>query len=362
VSLILLILVLVALWALVIPSSYGYPLGTAFADVGPWLGLVLLAVWPWEAWPAAQQWRRFHRFVVILAVLLAITHILLQILLLTGLTSPGLLIAATSLLPTSLGEGSAFLNISALPSGLGLFRIYWSSSFFLLGGLYFLVAYRPVRINISWVLALLLICIALFITYIRSFIAVGLLFCVLPWVLRFLDVQGNAVSARLKVLVMWIVGVALVCVAIDPAVLGTLQLSRDVSDLERVDQASALLGQFANHPMLGTGFGSYASQHVRVDEIPFAYELVFHALLMKLGIAGMLLLLAILGVSLQVSGITAHARANPRKFAIWAAFTTGLWFAGATNPVVTNFIGMTIIVLVLVDVRHWSDPAGLAPG
>jgi hypothetical protein len=292
--------------------------------------------------------------------MLAIAHIVFLLLLVTGLTSPVLLVAATSLLPTSLGEDSGFLSVSELPTGM--FRIYWSSSFFLLGGLYFLVAYRPVRINTSWLAALALICFALFITSIRSFIAVGLLFGVLPWLLRFLDIRGNAISPRLKVLLMWVVGVALVCIAIDPAVLEALHLSRDVGDVERVDQAAALLGQFANHPVLGMGFGSYASQHVRVQEIPFAYELIFHALLMKVGIVGMLMLLVILGVSLQISGISAQARANPRKFAIWAAFTTGLWFAGATNPVVTNFIGMTIIVLVLVDVRHWSDPTDLEPG
>jgi len=115
-----------------------------------------------------------------------------------------------------------------------------------------------------------------------------------------------------------------------------------------------LLGQFAVHPVFGTGFGSYVTQHVRVGEIPFAYELVFHALLMKLGFVGMILLLMILGLALDIAGIAAQARANPRLFATWAAFTTGFWFAGATNPIVTNFIGMAIIVLVLVDMRHWG--------
>jgi hypothetical protein len=358
VALVLLIMVLVALWTVVLPASYGYSIGVAFNDVSPWLGLVLLAIWPWDAWPAEVQWHRFHRFIVKLAVILAIAHIVFLLLLVTDVTSPVLLMAATSLLPTSLGEDAVFLNISALPSGL--FRIYWSSSIFLMGGLYFLIAYRPARLTRSWVLALILIGMALFITYIRSFLAAAILFLVLPWLLRFVSSSGAAVSPRLKVLAMWTIGVALVCVAIDPSVLGALQLSREASDVERVDQANALLGQFATHPILGTGFGSYVSQHVRVSELPSAYELVFHALLMKVGILGMLLLVAILGVALDIAGISAHARANPRMFATWAAFTTGFWFAGATNPVVTNFIGIAIILLVLVDVRYWGSQTGVS--
>jgi hypothetical protein len=352
VVLLMLIFMLVGIWTIVLPASYGFSPGVAVGDVSPWLGLVLLAIWPWDAWPSEAQWKRFRDFFVTLSVILALVHIGLWAALVADIVSPALVYAATSFLPTSAGEDSTFLSIGEMPGGF--FRIYWSSSIFLMGGLYFLIAYRPSRLTRSWLAALVLVCAALFITLIRSFLAAGVLFCVLPWLFRRLNARNIAVNPRLKVLVVWIVGVALVCVAIDPNVLAALQLSREGSDSERVDQASALLGQFAAHPLLGTGFGSYASQHVRLDEIPYAYELVFHALLMKLGVVGLVLLLAILGVALDVAGFSARARANPQLFASWLAFTTGFWFAGATNPIVTNFIGMSIIVLILVDVRHWS--------
>jgi hypothetical protein len=358
VALLLLMLVLVGLWTLALPASYGYSLGIALGDVSPWLGLALLAVWPWDAWPLESQWYRFRRFFVALAVTLALIHLGIWASLVTNVTSPGLLVAATSLLPTNAGEDSVFFSISALSSGS--YRIYWSSSIFLMGGLYFLVAYRPARVTFSWALALALVCAALFVTYIRSFLAAGALFCVLPWLFKLRSERGAALNAKVTVLAMWIVGVALVCIAIDPSVLEALQLSRDVSDTERIDQASALLGQFATHPVLGTGFGSYVTQHVRLGELPSAYELVFHALLMKVGVVGMILLVAILALSLDIAGIASRARVNPRRFASWVAFTTGFWFAGATNPIVTNFIGMAIIVLLLVDMRHWGVQAGVA--
>lgn len=355
-ALLMLILVLVGMWTLALPASYGYPLGSAVGDVSPWLGLALLAVWPWQAWPLESQWHRFRRYFVALAVMLALLHLAIWASLVTGVTNSDLLVAATRLLPTSAAEDSLFLNIAPLASGS--FRIYWSSSIFLMGGLYFLVAYRPARLTPSWLIALLLVCGALFVTYIRSFLATGALFCVLPWLFRLRGARHAAVNARLTVLAMWIIGVALVCIAINPSVLEVLHLSREVSDSERTDQAAALLGQFATHPVLGTGFGSFAPQDVRPSDTPSSYELVFHALLMKLGIVGMILLVALLALGLDIAGIAARARAHPRRFASWAAFTTGFWFAGATNPIVTNFIGMAIIVLLLVDIRHWGVRAG----
>jgi hypothetical protein len=359
VALLLLMLVLVGLWTLALPASYGYSVGLALGDVSPWLGLALLAVWPWDAWPLESQWHRFRRYFVALALILALIHLSIWASLVTNVTSPGLLVAATSLLPTSAGDDSALLNISALPSGS--YRIYWSSSVFMMGGLYFLVVYRPARVTPSWTLAVALVCGGLFVTYVRSFLAVATLFFVLPWLFKLRSQRSVALNAKVTVLTMWIVGVLLVCIAIDPSVLQALQLARDVSDLERVDQASALLGQFATHPVLGTGFGSYVTQHVR-GENPTAYELVFHALLMKLGVVGMILLLVILALSLDIAKIASRARVNPRRFASWAAFTTGLWFAGSTNPFVTNFIGMAIVVLLMVDMRHWGEQAGAVVG
>jgi hypothetical protein len=360
-SLVLLIMTLTAVWTVVLPASYGFSSAAAFAEVSPWLGLIMLALWPWDAWPEVRQWRRFQRYVIVLSLGLALFHIVLALIIIIGLVPAGLMLTAFDLIPTPLGADGGFLNIAELPNGL--VRIYYSSSVFMLFGMYFLIAHRPPRLTRRWVLAIVIIGAGLFVTYIRSFLAVVAMTVLLQQFLRFLG-PDHAVSPRLKVLALWILGVAMVCVAIDPSVLSALQLSRDVSDDERVDQAEALLAQFANHPLLGTGFGSYATQHVRASELPGAYELEFHALLMKLGIVGMLLLITILGVCLSVSGISSHARANPRQFSSWAAFTTGFWFAGATNPHVTNFIGMSMILLLLVDVRYWGSedpPAKAAP-
>jgi hypothetical protein len=354
IALMALLSVLVCLWSIVLPQSYGFEIGNGVSDVNPWLTLAALAVWPWGAWRRPGQWQSFRKYFVALCVLLALVHIAVWTLFETEVVSPDLFYAATKLIATSGADpDSAFINVGR--AGDSGYRVYWSSSIFLLGGVYFLVAYRPAPITKSWLLAVGLVCFALWTTYIRAFLASAAIFAGL-WFLLARAHSGRArLLPELQVVALWVICILSVCLAIDPAILQALHLSRDVSDTERVDQASALLAQFSAHPWLGTGFGSYVAQNVRSEAAPWSYELVFHSLLMKLGLVGMVLLVVILCMALLVADIRATARANPRIFAIWAAFTTGFWFAGATNPMVTNFAGMAIVVILLVDVRQWAD-------
>lgn len=144
----------------------------------------------------------------------------------------------------------------------------------------------------------------------------------------------------------------------NPAVLETIGMAREQgTDAERLEQAGPLLDQFLSRPVLGSGFGSYASRVVRSDEAPFSYELTFYALLMKLGIVGALLLGVIFLMALRCVRAEEVAIKKPAEFALWTAFTTGLWFSGATNPMVTNFVGMAVIVLLFIDLRQqlWRE-------
>ncbi|MFG6415753.1 O-antigen ligase family protein [Roseateles sp. DC23W] len=59
----------------------------------------------------------------------------------------------------------------------------------------------------------------------------------------------------------------------------------DVSSAARFEQIPPLLDKIAEHPILGGGFGTYASLR-RSDERPFSYEVDFLATLMKLGLIG----------------------------------------------------------------------------
>jgi hypothetical protein len=200
-------------------------------------------------------------------------------------------------------------------------------------------------------IALGLACFALATTYIRAFLGAMAIFVLLAWVLRRFYSARRVQFPIATILGIWVVAIVSVSVAINPAFLSTIGLARDQSDVDRVEQAAALLSQFETHPLVGTGFGSYVYQVIRAADAPYSYELVFYALIMKLGAIGISVLILILGLALRIARARSLAEVRVNEFALWTAFTTGLWFAGATNPMVTNFVGMTIVVLMFVDMR-----------
>jgi hypothetical protein len=339
-------------WGIVVPSSYGYLLPQSFADIAPWLGLLMIALWPWDAWPTLVQWRKFCKFVVAIAVLLALAHLGIWALLVANVVPPEAFEVTANLVSSS-GDAGSFLRIGALEGGG--FRVFWSSSIFLLGGIYFLAVTRRRPIKFRWLIALALCFLALATTGIRAFLGAMAIFVLLSWVLRRFYSTRRVQFPVATILGLWIISIVSVSIAINPSFLAAVGLSRDASDVERVEQAGALLSQFETHPLVGTGFGSYVYQVVRGAEAPFSYELVFYALLMKLGVIGIIVLILILGLVLRIAWARRFADVRVNEFALWTAFTSGLWFAGATNPLVTGFVGMTVIVLMLVEMRVRAD-------
>jgi hypothetical protein len=271
-------------------------------------------------------------------------------LLLQEVLTSEMLMVATQLLGVSDTDSDTFIKIAAV-EGIGQFRVYWSSSVFLLGGLYLLLANPPRRLHPAWVLSLLLIVFALWTTQVRAFLGAVLIFLVGGWFVRRSVLMFGVQNSRAILITAWLAGIGVVSLAMSPTMLSGLGLARDVSDAARVDQALALFERFTARPWLGSGFGSYATSLVRADAT-YSYELVFYALLMKVGAAGIAVLLGVLFCALVVARLQDLAARDLKRFGKWAAFTTGLWFAGATNPVMLNFVGMGLLVVLFVDARY----------
>ena len=83
----------------------------------------------------------------------------------------------------------------------------------------------------------------------------------------------------------------------------------DPSTVERLSQVPALLERIVERPLMGNGFGSYASV-IRSPERPFSYEVDFLATIMKLGIVGSVLYfgayLAMLEVARRQAGVLGY--------------------------------------------------------
>jgi hypothetical protein len=132
------------------------------------------------------------------------------------------------------GEGSAYS-----------YRVYWSSSIFMLGGLYFHVVNAISRRGFWWWVILAALAFALWVTQIRAFLGAAFIFLVLPPVLRRVERPMLSGNTPAGVLFIWAMSILSVSVAMNPELLQIAGLSRDVSDVVRVDQAEALLSQFA---------------------------------------------------------------------------------------------------------------------
>lgn len=345
------VLTLILGWAVILPMANGYEVGHAVADVSPWIALLFVAIWPWPQWYAHLDWRRVRKIVIALGVILACAHVILWALLVTEIISPEVFYLGAEVLFGTDAEGDAFMRIAEVPTG---YRVYWSSSIFLLGCIYFLLAYAPKTGRLRWWMTILLIGFALWTTQIRAFLGSMLIFAVAWPVLRAVGPRvARIVPTRIQVLVLWAASIMMVSIVINPAVLETIGMSREQgSDSERLEQAAPLMSQFLTRPILGNGFGSYTPRVLRSDDAPFSYELTFYALLMKLGVVGSMVLATIFALALSCVRVEHAAVRNPKAFALWAAFTTGLWFSAATNPMVTSFVGMAMIVLIFIDLRQ----------
>lgn len=343
------------LWATTIPGAYGFPIAYSLSDVLPWTALILLAFWPWDAWPEAARWDGFGKVIVRLSLFLALVHIIVWSLIVSGVITTGMLSLATYGLAGGDPTDDSFIKVAAVGEESQQ-RVYWSSSIFMLCGLYFHVVNARSKRRLAWLLSFGVLAFALWITQIRAFLGAALIFLALGPMLRHLRHPLLSGRTAAGVLLIWVVCILSVSVAINPQVLEMVGLARDVSDVTRVDQAQALLNAFTSHPFFGMGFGSYSTALIRSSETPYSYELVFYALLMKVGLFGIVALAALLYFSLRIARIGRFASQSPARHSHWVAFTAGFWFAGATNPLVVNFVGMGVLLLLLLDARYFSEP------
>lgn len=116
------------------------------------------------------------------------------------------------------------------------------------------------------------------------------------------------------------------------------------SDQTRVEQVQALMDEFAEHPLLGKGTGSYALKNIRDAEIRHSYEVQWVAFLMQFGVIGILVILTPAAVIYSKFFSRPVNRVN-LSFAI--LFTCWL-LAGFTNPFLISLASGIIYALFLL--------------
>jgi O-Antigen ligase len=249
-----------------------------------------------------------------------------------------------------------YLTVGVMPDGF--FRVFWISTLWCLLGFFWIPVAFP-NTPLRWLLRGLLL-LDLFVAYSRG-IWLGLL-------AGLLVAYGAILTRRTfgRVLVRAAVVGTLaaaafvgIAAAVGELERGTARIasttsSSDASIGVRVEQARYLLQLWYEHPLVGSGYGAYVAGHLRSQEVPYSYEHMPYALLAKLGVVGAL----ICGLFCAGWAFTAWQvrRIAPAQVASFLGGSTALLVAEMTNPLILNFVSMSILACLLLQ---WASLAAL---
>ena len=119
----------------------------------------------------------------------------------------------------------------------------------------------------------------------------------------------------------------------------------NISNSARLDQIASLMKKWGKSPVVGHGYGSFAPDCIRSTQSPYSYEMTSFALLMKVGILGILPWIA-----LFAAFISCAFRRMKRKYAVgliaWCALSIGFLVGVQTNPFLFNFPGISMLLYI----------------
>jgi hypothetical protein len=345
------------LWIAVVPviasTNMHWSLREAHAFIVMVLAVLILALLRRDQ--LARVLPGLQRLVVVTSVVLAVMQVGIWVL---GTLLGGMEWVVQLVLNTIYANAGDHLKVGLSPDGF--YRVFWISTLWCVLSFFWTPVAFPGSL-LRWPIRALLL-MDLFVAYSRG-IWVGLLlgqavvlFTVLTRrnfgrVLVRATVIGAVVTAAL-------VGVLAATGSLERGVARfTSTGSReDQSISERIAQAPYLLRLWYEHPVVGNGYGAYSHALVRSQEAPYSYEHMPYALLAKLGLLG------VLGMGLFLAGWAGTAWRARRRAPLQAgAFLGGgvaLLVADMTNPLVLDFVSMSIFACLLVQ---WTYVASLPP-
>lgn len=132
-----------------------------------------------------------------------------------------------------------------------------------------------------------------------------------------------------------------------------------LSQALREAQDAALLGKWQDSKWLGFGYGAYVEDCIRNVQFPFMYESLIPALLLKIGLVGLL------GWGAFVAAMVYFAYKamwkKPLRFWCWIGIGLAYAMAVQTNPFLFTFPGLSIMVYlslsIVAEESYESDPA-----
>lgn len=123
-----------------------------------------------------------------------------------------------------------------------------------------------------------------------------------------------------------------------------------ISNDIKIEQTQKLMGKWRQHPILGNGYGSYVKDCIRSSEKIYSYEVQAPALLMKIGILG-LMFWGLLFFSMFITKLKS-SKHSTRKLFFWLFLLISFGLAVQTNPMLFSFTGMAIMVYLCLETSH----------
>jgi len=132
-----------------------------------------------------------------------------------------------------------------------------------------------------------------------------------------------------------------------------------VSKALREEQDAALLGKWSESKWIGFGYGAYVEDCIRNTAVPFMYESLIPALLLKIGLVGLL------GWGVFVAAMVYFAVKalwkKPIRFWCWVGIGLAYAMAVQTNPFLFTFPGFSIMLYLSLSISaeecYEPDPA-----
>lgn len=119
-----------------------------------------------------------------------------------------------------------------------------------------------------------------------------------------------------------------------------------VSNTIKLEQISKLLDKWKESPIVGYGYGSYVENYFRSEAAPFSYEMQFFALLMKIGILG--LLLWVLFFIIQFICLLKSKKHEWLHIYAWIFLLISIVICVQTNPLLISFTGMSVLLFISI--------------
>ncbi|MBU0540825.1 MAG: O-antigen ligase family protein [Gammaproteobacteria bacterium] len=315
-------------WGVFIPTLRGIDLNYSIAESSPLLGLLLV-------FPLVQAFnqRGVSRYLDFINLCMAIVSFIIIVV--------WILANYLDLPEYALGLKLFYMIVSGDDFGTyigpmpdGSFRVMWITCLLLP----FLLMYKNIHsFSLGWSVFYIL---TIYATGTRSFLYAAL------FVLSILLFRHR------RILFALLAPVAIIVILVGSQRLEGIRLfevaSEFDSDSARFEQFFSLLRLFSDYPFLGAGFGAHADV-LRSDVAPYSYELTYVALLAKLGSLGFISLVILLFFLVSI----ALHRFRGKSLEI-LAITFSFLFVTSTNPYLINFVGITI-VSVLIAIVFYQD-------